>query len=158
MSADEPAAGEVVSTEDDVDIVPADEPVAAEAPASDVEDFDIENIFDLGEEEPVAADEPAVPAEAGTPEPAPADAPVVAAEEPVTDPVETYTDPDGTEIEVPADNSGEETPEEGEEKSDEENADDDDTLIPENHKREVTKEQINENRKSILSVKAKIVK
>ena len=158
VNADEPAAGEVVSTEDDVDIVPADEPVApADAPASDVEDFDIENIFDLGEEEPVAADEPAVPAEAGTPEPAPAEAPVVAAEEPVSDPVETYTDPDGTEIEVPADNAGEETPEDGEEKSDEENSDDD-TLIPESHKREVSKEQINENRKSILSVKAKIVK
>ena len=141
VTADEPAptADEIVNTEDDTDIVPTDEPAT---PASDVEDFDIENIFDLGEEEP-NADEPA-PAEAGTPEP-------------VADPVETYTDPDGTEIEVPADDAGEETPEEGEEKSDDETADDE-TLIPENHKREVSKEQINENRKSILSVKAKIVK
>ena len=46
-------------------------------------------------------------------------------------------------IEVPADNAGEETPEDGEEKSDEENSDDD-TLIPESHKREVSKEQMYE--------------
>jgi hypothetical protein len=94
-------------------------------------------------------------------------------EETVTDVVDTYTDPDGTEIEVPAPAAGEtpeeepatteepasedgvETPEEGaDEESDEEK--EDDSIIPENHTRQVTKEQINENRKSILSVKSKI--
>jgi hypothetical protein len=89
-------------------------------------------------------------------------------EETVTDIVDTYTDPDGTEIEVPAPaadekpaeepaaaEDGVETPEEGaDEESDEEK--EDDSIIPENHTRQVTKEQINENRKSILSVKSKI--
>ena len=73
----------------------------------------------------------------------------------VADPVDTYTDIDGTEIEVPAP----EVPEEGED--DEEKEEEDpaaalaDDVIPENFSRKVTKKEMNENRKAILSVKKK---
>jgi hypothetical protein len=78
----------------------------------------------------------------------------VTTEVPAEDPVDTYTDVDGTEIEVPAPAADEQPADNGEEKPEEE---EDETIIPESHARKVTDEQINENRKSILSIKSKVV-
>lgn len=145
--------------------VATEEPAAEETPV----DLAIEDLF--ADEEPteeiaVATEEPAVAAPAAPAEteivngdpaviaPA-AEEPVAVAEVPAEDPVDTYTDVDGTEIEVPAPAADEQPAEDGEEKPEDE---EDETIIPESHARKVTAEQINENRKSILSIKSKVVK
>ena len=158
MTVGEPAEEIAVGTE---------EPAAEETPV----DLAIDDLFAdeepteeiaVAKEEPVVSTAaPAAPAETeivnGDPAViAPAAEPVaVTTEVPAEDPVDTYTDVDGTEIEVPAPAADEQPAEDGDEKSEEE---EDETIIPESHARKVTAEQINENRKSILSIKSKVVK
>ena len=99
-----------------------DEPVIA-----DTEDLFTD--FDLDDEE----SDTEVPAE------------ILAPEVPEADPVDTYTDVDGTEIEVPApeaDAEETETPEE----------DEDESIIPES-KKAPKANTVNENRKAILNIK-----
>ena len=69
-----------------------------------------------------------------------------------SDPVETYTDTDGTEMEVPAPAADEETEDDGIETP--EKKDDDESLIPES-KKTLTARQVNENRRSILGIRGK---
>ena len=132
-----PAVADEIDTEV-IDNTPDDEVELefdddTEVPAETDDDFDFSDIFGDYDEE--GSDE---------------ETPAVETPEMTTDPVDTYTDIDGTEIEKPAEViGGEETPE----KPEEETAEDD--IIPESYGRKVTKEQMNENRKSILSVKAK---
>lgn len=122
--ADEPAAIEpdiedITEPEEDEVAVADDEPVIA-----DTEDLFTD--FDLDDEEI----DTEVPAEILVPE---------------ADPVDTYTDVDGTEIEVPApeaDAEETETPEE----------DEDESIIPESKKAPKTN-AVNENRKAILNIK-----
>lgn len=165
-TAEEPVVADTV-TDVVTDEPVADEPAALPEPdADDLDNFDLDDLFT--DEEPAATEEVPAPAAEETPAETVSTDVVETPEETVTDVVDTYTDPDGTEIEVPAPaadekpaeepaaaEDGVETPEEGDdEESDEEK--EDDSIIPENHTRQVTKEQINENRKSILSVKSKI--
>lgn len=118
---------------DFADELPDETPVdveteVTEEPSDDSFDFnDMFGDFDMTDDEPEA------------------DKPVVA------DPVDTYTDIDGTEIEVPAP----EVPETEEKDEEDPAAALADDVIPENFSRKVTKKQMNENRKAILSVKKK---
>ena len=154
QSAEEPVVTDTVTgviTDEPV----ADEPVeVAEPDADELDNFDLDDLF--ADDEPTATPATEEPVETTATDV------VETPAETVTDVVDTYTDPDGTEIEVPAP-AAEETPaedgvdtpeEDAEQLSDEDK--DDDSIIPENHTRQVTKEQINENRKSILSIKSKI--
>lgn len=152
--AEEPVVTDTVTdviTDEPVD----DEPVEVEEPdADELDNFDLDDLF--ADDEPTATPATEEPVETTATDV------VETPEETVTDVVDTYTDPDGTEIEVPAPaaeetpaEDGVDTPEEDAEKPSDEDKDDD-SIIPENHTRQVTKEQINENRKSILSIKSKI--
>lgn len=147
LTVDEPSGEtEIAAVADDI---PAEE--TGETP-----DFAIDDLF--ADEEPAA--------EVVEPTPAPAEEVTVSTEEvpapiaevPAEDPVDTYTDPDGTEIEVPAPAADENPTEEESDDSDDKSEEDDETIIPESHARKVTKDQINENRKSILSVRSKVIK
>ena len=151
-------AEEPVDTDTVTDVITdepvADEPEVAEPDADELDNFDLDDLF--ADDEPTATPATEEPAETTATDV------VETPEETVTDVVDTYTDPDGTEIEVPAPaaeetpaEDGVDTPEEDAEKPSDEDKDDD-SIIPENHTRQVTKEQINENRKSILSIKSKI--
>lgn len=159
---DEPSAEEVVT----------DEPVVADVPAETADDAtdDIFQDFDLDDDE-VVADEP-VASETPAEDVLPAE-----------DPVDTYTEPDGTEIEVPAPAADEtpvdepavtaeepvtepasaETPAKAtsiddiidDTASDEEDAEEDESIIPESKQPKKDAKQVNEARKTILSVKSK---
>ena len=152
--AEEPVVTDTV-TDVITDEPVADEPVAvAEPDADELDNFDLDDLF--ADDEPTATPATEEPVETTATDV------VETPTETVTDVVDTYTDPDGTEIEVPAPaaeetpaEDGVDTPEEDAEKPSDEDKDDD-SIIPENHTRQVTKEQINENRKSILSIKSKI--
>lgn len=120
-------------TPEEEEVVVADEtPVVT--PESNFDDLFADTDFDLDSEEQ------SMPA---------TDTDVVATETPATevpssDPVDTYTDVDGTEIEVPAPDA--EKDEEDEEESD---------VIPESKKTSVSGKSVNENRKAILGIKKK---
>ena len=118
----EPAIEDITEPEEDEVTVVDDEPVIA-----DTEDLFTD--FDLDDEE----SDTEVPAE------------ILAPEVPEADPVDTYTDVDGTDIEVPApeaDAEETETPEE----------DEDESIIPES-KKAPKANTVNENRKAILNIK-----
>ena len=140
------------NTDTDFEITDVDVPETENAEETTDDNFDFSDIFgDLDVDSDETSDE--------TPVETPAELPAET-EAPVNDPVDTYTDIDGTEIEVPAPdaNADEDADEDKDEDSDDEKKNDDETdntVIPENYSRKPTKKQINENRKSIISIKKK---
>ncbi len=139
---DEPAVTDIVEPQEDIiiDEEPSEEDIVEPITTDDESDLSVENSDDLFtnfdlDEEPAETTDVTI------------------------DPIDTYTDIDGTEIEVPApdadSNEETETPEEDENSEEIETSEkdkNDDSIIPES-KEEVNKKSVNENRKAILNIK-----